>query len=102
MTSINRVSNSSSDLETSLENGLRISDSSEEEEEDSFLGNSDNLSTVDSEVRTLCPSEYERKSFISFGSGDRTPRRIPSHDGDLHGETQTSFMRNRPSLNSSI
>ena len=103
MTSINRVSNSSSDLETSLENGLRISDSSEEE--DSFLGNSDNLSTVDSEVRTLCPSEYERKSFISFGSGDRTPRRIPSHDGDLHpteGETQTSFMRNRPSLNSSI
>ena len=105
MTSINRVSNSSSDLETSLENGLRISDSSEEEEEDSFLGNSDNLSTVDSEVRTLCPSEYERKSFISFGSGDRTPRRIPSHDGDLHPaeeETQTSFMRNRPSLNSSI
>ena len=69
------------------------------------MGNSDNLSTVDSEVRTLCPSEYERKSFISFGSGDRTPRRIPSHDGDLHpaeGEIQTSFMRNRPSLNSSI
>ena len=69
------------------------------------MGNSDNLSTVDSEVRTLCPSEYERKSFISFGSGDRTPRRIPSHDGDLNpteGETQTSFMRNRPSLNSSI